>query len=143
MIDRRYVNAFLASIISLGAGVAVTRADDIKAPPTVTPAMPAITPVPAPQLTPPLVDAPVTYEHLFREAGALGPAIGPRKVPGGYNLCGPRCWSDPSTIGAGNLRTELFFGFSSSRAFFGEPCLPPPPGVDAERHHHLRFRGRH
>jgi hypothetical protein len=124
--------------------MAMARADDPKAPPTVTPVTPTITPVPALQLTP-LVDAPVTYEHLFPDAGAPGPALvpAPRHVPGGYNLCGPRCWSDPSTIGAGNLKTELFFGFSSSRAFFGEPCLPPPPGVAAERHHHLRFRDRH
>jgi len=136
---RRNVNAFLASFVSLGFSMAMVRAEDTKAPAAGVPA-------PALQRAGPVVDAPVSFEHMFPEPGVPGPAMGPtaaRHIPGGYNLCGPRCWSDPSTIGAGNLKTECFFVFSSSQAFFGEPCLPPPPGVESASRHHFRFRDRH
>jgi hypothetical protein len=136
---RRNVNAFLASLATIWFSMAMAWAEDTKAP---------AAGVPAPVVQPagPVVDAPVSFEHMFPGPGVPGPVMGPTAalhIPGGYNHCGPRCWSDPSTIGAGNLKTECFFVFSSSRAFFGEPCLPPPPGVESASRHHFRFRDRH
>ena len=37
------------------------------------------------------------------------------------------CYATHNTVGCSSLRAELTFMFGSCRAFFGEPCVPPPP----------------
>jgi hypothetical protein len=39
------------------------------------------------------------------------------------------CFATHNSVGCGSLKAECVYMFGSCRAFYGEPCLPPPPGV--------------
>jgi hypothetical protein len=39
------------------------------------------------------------------------------------------CFATHNSVGCGSLKAECVYIFGSCRAFYGEPCLPPPPGV--------------
>jgi hypothetical protein len=41
---------------------------------------------------------------------------------------GVGCWSHHNALLCGSWQSECTFIFGSCREFFGEPCLPPPPG---------------
>jgi hypothetical protein len=141
--------ALLALFLGLGLTTTWARGDDKKTspanPPVAKPpaSAPVLTPVPAP--IGPEIAPTIAYDNMFPP---LPPTLAPGSVPppthpagAGFSHC-PKCWADASTIGSGNLKTDCWFVFSSSRAFFGEPCLPPPPGVDG-KHHWFRSHDRH
>jgi hypothetical protein len=47
-----------------------------------------------------------------------------RRVGNHFGLC---CWTTHNQPGCGSLRAETVFFFGSCHAYFGEPCLVPPP----------------
>jgi hypothetical protein len=141
--------ALLALTLGLGLGTNWARAQDKKTPPTTPPAVkpPATAPVltPVPQTLEPEFEASTSFDHMFPLPPTLAPGSGPpltHPTGAGFSHC-PKCWADASTIGSGNCKTDCWFAFSSSRAFFGEPCLPPPPGAEHRHHHWFKSTERH
>jgi hypothetical protein len=138
--------AFLAVSLGLALGSTWARADDKKMPSAIPQDTKAPAPVlnPAPQAIQPQFDSPISLDQPPPLPRTLAPGSGPplaKPAGAGFSHC-PKCWSDASTVGSGNLKTDCWFVFSSSRAFFGEPCLPPPPGVDG-KHHWFKFHDHH
>ncbi len=135
MSQRWYIRAALAAAIGLGVVAGLARAQGTGQPPAPAP---VAAPAPAPDQTP--------WTVIERGAGYVPPPVeaipaetppAPRQgicgrlrthVANSLHKHGLGCYSHHDAFLCSSWQSEKTFIFGSCREFYGEPCLPPPPG---------------